>query len=406
MTRDVQGILEDLAERLGRPTAIDDPRLQLQAYSPQTGSLDEVRVMSILHRDSPENAKRWVLSHGVADATTPIRVAGASDVGMLPRICAPIRHEGTLLGYLWVIDADGSATDDDVALCGRVASQLAPLLFRVRVLDLLDRSTEREALAALVGDDPAGRAAAVETLQRSAVLAPGSRPIAVVAEVADAGPGELTDAETVALEVGTERVRRFVANSNVAHLRADHRAVILIGADDREVVRRGAGWLATRIYEQLSDALPARRIVVGVGRPQPTLVEAVVTFREAKDAAQVLARLPWLGPVGDVDSLRLFRPMLYVPEDILAASIPAGLVDLMGRREARPLVETLECFLDRAGDAAETAAALRLHRATVYKRLARSATLLAVDLDVGSDRHELHYALAVARFLGRWPPIP
>lgn len=403
VSRDTQETIDDLAFRLGRPTAVDDSRFRLQVYSPQMGPLDDVRITSILFRDSPQDAKRWVLSHGIADATAPVRLPGAPDLGLLPRICVPIRNDGTLLGYLWVIDADGSATEAELALCNDVAGELAPLLFRIQALSLLDRETERRALAALVGDDSGGRASAAETLHRSGVLATGMRPIAVVAAVADPGPGGLTDTAAVALEVGIERTRRLVSDPHVAQFRADDRAVILVGADDREVVRHGVTWIATRIHELLAGQLPTHRVVVGVGRPQRSLVDTVVSFREARDAARVLLRLASLGDVSDVDSLRLFRPMLYVPEEVLATSIPAGLVDLLAREDARELAQTLECFLDRAGDAAGTAEVLGVHRATVYKRLARAA-LLDIDLDVGADRRALHHAFAVARFLGRWPP--
>lgn len=401
--RDVQRIVDQLAARLRRPAAVDDPRFRLQVYSPQTGPLDEVRVISILFRDSPEDAKRWVLSHGIAETTEPVRLPAAEHLGLLPRVCVPIWHEGTLLGYLWVIDADESVSQEDLELCGRVAHELAPRLFRLRALDLLDRETERQALAGLIGDDPSEREAAAQTLQRSGVLSATMRPIAFVAEVATAGPGGLVDAEAVALEVGIERTRRLVAEPHVAQFRTADQAVFLIGTDDAQVRRHGVAAVAGQVYELLAAQLPGHRLVVGIGHEQATLGDAVVSYRDASDAARILKRTPTLGAVASVDELRIYRPMLYVPDEILAASIPQAFVELIGREELCPLADTLEVFLDKAGDVTQTAELLRLHRATVYKRLKRLSKILHADLGSGLCRRELHHAYAVARFLGRWP---
>ncbi len=59
----------------------------------------------------------------------------------------------------------------------------------------------------------------------------------------------------------------------------------------------------------------------------------------------------------------------------------------------RPLAETVERFLDLAGDAAATAASLGVHRGTVYYRLARAEALTGMRLADGLDRLALHMAL-------------
>jgi DNA-binding PucR family transcriptional regulator len=62
-------------------------------------------------------------------------------------------------------------------------------------------------------------------------------------------------------------------------------------------------------------------------------------------------------------------------------------------------VETLEAYLDRAGDAQAAAAALFVHRTTLYHRLRRIERIAGVDLRDGDDRLLLHMALRL-RALG------
>jgi DNA-binding PucR family transcriptional regulator len=61
------------------------------------------------------------------------------------------------------------------------------------------------------------------------------------------------------------------------------------------------------------------------------------------------------------------------------------------------LLQTLETYLDLAGDVQRTAARLNLHRSSLYYRLDRIAGLLASDLSSGFVRLELHLALKSRR---------
>jgi len=61
------------------------------------------------------------------------------------------------------------------------------------------------------------------------------------------------------------------------------------------------------------------------------------------------------------------------------------------------LARTAEVYLDHAGQAARTAAALGIHRQTLYYRLSRVEELTGLDLTSGEDRLLLHMALKSAR---------
>jgi DNA-binding PucR family transcriptional regulator len=76
--------------------------------------------------------------------------------------------------------------------------------------------------------------------------------------------------------------------------------------------------------------------------------------------------------------------------------VPEALARLLPHPE---LVETLEAYLDRAGDAQAAAAALFIHRTTLYHRLRRIERVAEVDLHDGDDRLLLHMALRL-RALG------
>ncbi len=65
------------------------------------------------------------------------------------------------------------------------------------------------------------------------------------------------------------------------------------------------------------------------------------------------------------------------------------------------VVAALASYLEHAGNARAAAAALHLHRATLYHRLRRVERLCGVDLTLGEDRLRIHIALRMLRLAGR-----
>jgi DNA-binding PucR family transcriptional regulator len=85
----------------------------------------------------------------------------------------------------------------------------------------------------------------------------------------------------------------------------------------------------------------------------------------------------------------------------LLTRLPAGATaDDTALREllAHPeLARTVEVYLDHAGQAGRTAAALGIHRQTLYYRLSRVERLTGLDLDDGEHRLLLHMGVKAAR---------
>ena len=95
---------------------------------------------------------------------------------------------------------------------------------------------------------------------------------------------------------------------------------------------------------------------------------------------------------------RLGSYQLLVP--LAGAPIPAALRRLLDHADAEPLADTLEAYLERAGDARATAAALYIHRTTLYHRLRRIEAITGRSLRDGDDRLLLHMGLRIRRLRG------
>src|SRR4051794_17744480 len=101
---DVQALIDALAAELDRPTGVDDPHFRAIAYSSHAEGVDPVRIASILQREAPRAVTEWLGSLGVPEAESFVRVPANPEFGMAARVCLPIRFDGNLLGFLWLID--------------------------------------------------------------------------------------------------------------------------------------------------------------------------------------------------------------------------------------------------------------------------------------------------------------
>jgi sugar diacid utilization regulator len=120
---------------------------------------------------------------------------------------------------------------------------------------------------------------------------------------------------------------------------------------------------------------------------------AAALARPAEAAPATGARSPIGAQLVRWDRLGAYQ--LLAP--LAGAALPAPLQRLLDHPDAEPLVATLEAYLDHAGDAQATAAALFIHRTTLYHRLRRIAAISGADLRDGDDRLALHVGLRIWR---------
>jgi sugar diacid utilization regulator len=144
---------------------------------------------------------------------------------------------------------------------------------------------------------------------------------------------------------------------------------------------------ALRLLEALSPA------VAGLSDGRDGLGALPDAWREALDAARAAEAQPDLGPVARWADLGAYRLLTALPPGAPPDSAVAPLL----APDHRDLAHTAEVYLDHAGQAARTAAALAIHRQTLYYRLSRIEQLTGLDLADGRSRLLLHMALKAAR---------
>ncbi len=399
----VQQIVDGLAGRLGRPVIMEDRALRLIAYSSHDQPVDDVREASILRRRASPEVSRWLTELGVRQARQPTRVPANLALGMLSRLCVPIPWKDRVLGHLWLVDADESMNADEIALCVQHADQLAVMLHRDSVVSSLATARLTDAVQTLLSSSP-NAVDAARILEADGDFAAPDGVVVAVIQGATTDPDWIVDIEDALAEALVGQVSAHRRDPTLHLVRKDH-AALLISAPSDSPDRIGG--LVAALMESVEAELHSRgvpaSVLVGVGGHRRHLEFAAESYREARmavDAATVLPGMPDLAYWSALGVNQIVVQLASRGEE--PPVLHAGLHALLDSPEAQPMIETLETYLDVAGNAQVTAERLNLHRTSLYYRLQRVEQLANTDLKNGLERLALHLTIKIARMTGEY----
>jgi len=402
--KELNRLVEALGLRLRRNVSVDDSRFRQLAFSShEFGVVDEMRLQSILMREVPKGAAEWSLGAGASSAEAPFRPPIAPEIGVTAqRMCVPIRLQGNLLGYLWVLEGDEPLDDGELQSVMAATETIGVIIHRDMLADALDRSHARELVRELVGDDAASRRhAAADLLDRDLFVGDESI-VAMVVTIHDKDRS-LSDIERSLLTANLERLCRRMSGRRAISLVLRGHGLVMLSDEDPMVKGSSKQALAAELVDRLQREFEGGSPHVGIGSPAAELTDFHISYTQAQRAAQVARVIPGLGAVARSSDLGVYGMLARLPEgELRDEPLGASLEKLLGGGEkGEQLATTLETFLDNAGDVQRTASELYVHRTTLYYRLQRIEELTGADLADGNDRLALHLGLKLARLTGR-----
>ncbi|MFI2202541.1 PucR family transcriptional regulator [Streptomyces sp. NPDC020192] len=384
---DYQELVDEISELLGVPATLENRDFELIAFGAydsegdlDPSALDPVRTRSILTRRSTAAVRTWFEGFGITRATGPVRIPRTPEAGVnRGRICLPVRHRGVVLGYVWLLDYDPGPTDAQLAAAMDVAGRIGALL-----ADEVEAGAglSRELRAVLTAEGGWQRDMAVAELRTAlGTRAEGPHTVVCVAPWPSADPDEAPSVRTVPHTTALCTVPWGATGQSLA-------ALVRLRTTD---VATAALTAASRLLKETEGGRGVR--AAGVGEPRLGLLELGTVWQEAAAAARAALAEPRFGPVAEWSRIGPYRLLTALPPE--AAHDPVlGLLLSPAHQE---LARTAEVYLDCAGQAGRAAAALGIHRQTLYYRLSRVEQLTGLDLDDGEDRLLLHMALKRAR---------
>ncbi len=396
---DLQLLVDQVSSRIGAAAVLEDHEQRTIVHSSQAGRIDSVRRDSILHRTTSPELMAWFRSFGITTCRDIVRIPANPTLEILPRVCAPVRYRGRLLGFLWLIDADESFSTAELGVVEKASEHAALLLYEERLAERL----VGQALTHLLSPSEELREAAAMQLVDQSLARDGEPTVVVVVQ---------PFADTADLRIAIDEALFDVAwgappGSLLRLTQADHGVLLVQLADvaDDKIAEVLAHACRERLERRVAGALAGgARVVATMGDPQTDLTKVVTSYRQARQAMRVASTIPQMGDVVRWRDLGVFRALVQLPNREAVASAIDPRVSALLRSGDDALVATLETYLDLACDARATASHLHLHRGTLYYRLEKTARLTGIDMSNGYDRLSVHLGLKLARLAGQ--PVP
>ncbi|WP_309144396.1 helix-turn-helix domain-containing protein [Streptomyces sp. BR123] len=447
MKGDYQDLVDEISALLGAPATLENRDFRLIAFGAHDSdddlAMDPVRTRSILTRQSTAAVRSWFEGFGIARATGPVRIPAAPDAGVFRgRICLPVRYRGIVQGYVWLLDREPGPGPDALAAAMEVADRIGVLLAQEAkagadlsreflAVITAGRGWQQDmavaALRAALGPAAADGLHAVVCVAPWAGEAPASVPgTAAVCVVPERGRGEGAAAAVSGPEQALAVLVRLRSADVLTPAEAVAARLLPPGTGPGAAGARTAAAPAARTAAAAHAAAPGSRAgapartpaperaagtagpspagsgpTAGIAEPSTGLARLADAWAQAAAAARAAAAQPRLGPVARWSQIGPYRML-----SALAAAEPAddpAVSPLLSPAHGE-LVRTAEMFLDCAGQAGRAAAALGIHRQTLYYRLSRVEQLTGLDLDEGEDRLLLHMALKTSRLHGDRDP--
>ncbi|WP_314244276.1 PucR family transcriptional regulator [Streptomyces kutzneri] len=431
MKGDYQDLVDEISALLGAPATLENRDFRLIAFGAHDSdddlAMDPVRTRSILTRQSTADVRSWFEGFGIARATGPVRIPAAPDAGVFRgRICLPVRYRGIVQGYVWLLDQEpGKPGPGPAALNAamEVAQRIGVLLAEeakagadlsrefLAVLTAGRGWQQDMAVAALrvaLGPGGDGLHAAVCVAPwpgEAPASVPGAAAVCVVPRRGGGEPGGAAGPGAAAGAGAGPEPAGEPALAVLLRLRSTDALAPALAAVARLLPRAaeatgpggkggpGGGGTGGGAAATSTATATAHRVTAGVADPVRGLTDLPAAWEQAVAAARAAAAQPRFGPVAQWSGIGPYRLLATLAAD--PVDDPA--VRILLTPAHRELARTAEVFLDCAGQAGRAAAALGIHRQTLYYRLARVEQLTGLDLDEGEDRLLLHMALKASR---------
>ncbi|WP_161594270.1 PucR family transcriptional regulator [Paenibacillus sp. CFBP13512] len=380
----LQTLVEKISEVMDTPVTIEDAEHRLLAYSSHDPNSDPARIATIVGRKVPADVVQALYESGamqqLLDTWEPVHVQGMSQVGLNNRMAIAIRHYDEVIGYIWLLENNGSFTPEQIQQlkysANLAASKMIQMQKRKQSIDFFNRllkgrfTSEQEALIQ-------AREVGIQMPAYSYIL---------MIEQEDSAP--INDWLEKASQAANEHAVRIVL-----HVREQHRLILLCSTAKTALSVLAVEKTIIPLVDRLYTLLPHSSIEYGAGSVVQSLLEISRSYNEAQHLLMLHRQLPETSSILYYPQAGFYRylyAMKQEAEQFPAYTSPLDTLAAYDQEHHSHLLHTLAVFLDHNSDAKLAAQQLHVHTNTLNYRLKRIAEVGKIDLNSMAQKVTLY----------------
>lgn len=392
----IQEQVDQVAEKLQRSIAVDDVSINLVAASRHFGDADDARVRAMLARTLDKQSIEYLYSFGILEKHEDCIPVGANEnLGIKNRYCFPIRSGKELLGFLWLL---GDISEKEEKLAKKSAAELAVPMLGIKLMKEKTLQDQEGLVKDLIFENSHRVSRSVYLLSRQGRMNIDEKHM------------------LICIASSSEKQQLAIKDFRVISHRLSNYSLGDTGKTDSPLYP-----LFTTLRTEFLIVLPAKYfcqefidiilslslscpIKIGLG-PKLNTFQLYESYLQASAIAQILKVIPHAKEVASWEDLGVYGHLvLYLLDRRKGmACLPMTPKIIKLNEYGDVLIETLENYLDNAGNVAESSAQLNIHRSTLYYRLSRIEEVTETDLSSGSDRLLLHLEVKLWQLANQYP---
>lgn len=402
-------VVDHVGEALNGSIIVEDHAFQMLAYSRGVGELDEARRVAILERRLPDVYQRAFNAQGIiaklVGGQDIVYAEAVPSIGLGPRLVVAIRHDGDLLGSLWLARDSSPFVLGDEQILRRTAAHLGSVLRKMRSVKNAQERHLHETLVRLL--DQAHAQDASNELSRVTEL-PTATHLHVLRFFVPSTRPSSSSSWLQSIRTAAEAVGRSTRIRNFALVDEDCTKVIVLGCSEKSGSSQHEHPLQFARTVLAQAGASGKEVSVAIGEHQPGFdrawrsdVDAANTFRGMLThyKPMQIARSRDVWAECSVDGLlSSARDSLTSQMDTLNAMVACD-----GERHT-DYVATLSAILDSWGDVRTAAQGLHIHPNTLRYRVTRMSESFDLDLDNPKQRVAIQLQLLI--LAGQWTDLP
>lgn len=393
----LQTLAELISEVMGSPVTIEDEAHRLLAYSMHDPNTDPARIATIIGRRVPEHVQRALYESGamqrLQDSAEPQHIEQLSEVGLSRRMAISVRHYDEIVGYIWLLEYDGSYTDEQLEQFRQgariAAGQIMQQQRRQQHIDLLRR---------LLSGRFQSEQEAAQQARESGVELPAHHYVLLLEH--DHQPDMSGWSERIVQAANEFAIRVTL------HMQEPSRIVMLCGFGIAAIQARNANSdpvaLIRSMITRARELLPQHEeLYMAAGEQVGSALHIQRSYRQARELVLLHRQLPETRTIHYYPEAGFYRYLPAMHREAEQFPVTWGPLDRLAAYDQEHnsnLLQTLAVFLDLDSDTKRAATQLHVHSNTLNYRLKRITEVGGIDLTSMSEKVTLYLELKLLWF--------